>query len=47
MSIAAAEDKIDLAASYFVPDELIVKALLAARDRGVKVRLLLPGKHNE
>ena len=45
MAIAAAEHSIDLAASYFVPDELIVKALLAARDRGVKVRILLPGKH--
>lgn len=44
-SIAAAEHSIDLAASYFVPDELIVKALLAARRRGVRVRVLLPGEH--
>ena len=45
MSIAAAEHSIDLAASYFVPDELIMGALLAALKRGVRVRILLPGKH--
>ncbi|MEO6366245.1 MAG: phospholipase D-like domain-containing protein [Luteimonas sp.] len=45
MSIAAAEHTIDLAASYFVPDVLINKALVAARLRGVKVRILLPGEH--
>ena len=45
MAIAAAEHTIDLAASYFVPDELIVKALVAARQRGVRVRIVLPGPH--
>ena len=45
MSIAAAEHSIDLAASYFVPDTLIIKALIAARHRGVKIRVLLPGEH--
>jgi len=45
MSIAAAERSIDLEAAYFVPDDLIMKALLAARLRGVKVRVILPGKH--
>ncbi|HEY4581471.1 MAG TPA: phospholipase D-like domain-containing protein [Lysobacter sp.] len=45
LSIAAAERTIDLEASYFVPDELISKALMAARKRGVRVRLLLPGPH--
>ncbi|NLA66939.1 MAG: cardiolipin synthase B [Gammaproteobacteria bacterium] len=44
-AIAAAEHTIDLAASYFVPDELIMKALVAARERGVRVRVLLPGEH--
>lgn len=43
MAIAAAGQSIDLAASYFVPDELIVKALLQARQRGVRIRILLPG----
>jgi cardiolipin synthase len=45
MSIAAAERTIDVTASYFVPDALIDEALLAARGRGVRVRLLLPGPH--
>jgi len=45
MAIAAAENTIDLQAAYFVPDDLMMKALLAARLRGVKVRVLLPGKH--
>ncbi len=45
MSIAAAVKSIDLQASYFVPDELIHKALIAARKRGVKVRILVPGEH--
>lgn len=45
MSIAAAERSIDLAASYFVPDELLTAALLAALKRGVRVRILVPGPH--
>ena len=44
MSIAAAERSIDLQAAYFVPDPLIMKALLAARQRGVRVRVVVPGK---
>jgi len=45
LAIAAAEHSIDLAASYFVPDELTRNALLAARRRQVRVRILLPGRH--
>jgi len=45
MAIAAAEHSIDLAASYFVPDQLVMGALLQARKRGVRIRVLLPGKH--
>jgi cardiolipin synthase len=44
-AVAAAEHTIDLTASYFVPDELITKALIAARKRGVTVRVMLPGQH--
>ncbi|TYT23635.1 cardiolipin synthase B [Luteimonas viscosa] len=44
-AIAAATISIDLCAAYFVPDELISDALLAARGRGVRVRVLLPGEH--
>ena len=45
MAIAAAVRSIDLEASYFVPDELAIKALLAARERGVRVRIIVPGVH--
>lgn len=43
LGVAAAERTIDLAASYFVPDELLIQAFVAARQRGVRVRVLLPG----
>jgi cardiolipin synthase len=43
LSLAAAEKSIDLAAAYFVPDELVVGAFVAARKRNVRVRILLPG----
>jgi cardiolipin synthase len=45
LAIAAAESTIDLAASYFVPDKLLIEALIAARRRDVRVRILLPGPH--
>ncbi len=45
MAIAAAEESIDLSAAYFVPDPLIMSALLAARERDVKIRVLMPGPH--
>jgi len=45
MAVASAARTIDLAASYFVPDELLIEALIEARRRGVRVRVLLPGPH--
>lgn len=45
LAIAAAEETIDLAASYFVPDGLLIEALIAALRRDVRVRILLPGPH--
>ena len=45
LSITAAERTIDLAASYFVPDDLTRGALLAALKRGVRVRIIVPGEH--
>ena len=43
LSIAAATRTIDLAAAYFVPDEVAIDALVAAMQRGVRVRIILPG----
>jgi cardiolipin synthase A/B len=45
MAITAARSSIDLANSYFVPDDMAIKALIAAARRGVKVRILTPGPH--
>jgi cardiolipin synthase len=47
LSIAAAEKTIDLAMAYFVPDELAMDALLAAMKRGVRIRIILPGRHSD
>ena len=45
LSITAAQKSIDLSMAYFVPDTLASEALIAALRRGVKVRIILPGKH--
>lgn len=42
-SIAAARKHIRIAHSYFVPDNLFVKQLVDARQRGVKVEVITPG----
>ncbi|MFC5569450.1 phosphatidylserine/phosphatidylglycerophosphate/cardiolipin synthase family protein [Lysobacter yangpyeongensis] len=47
MAIAASEHSIDLQAAYFIPDELITKALIAARHRGVRIRVVVPGKNTD
>ena len=43
MALTAATHSIHLSNSYFVPDELAVKALVAAAQRGVKVQIITPG----
>ena len=47
LSITAASRTIDLAAAYFVPDELSTRALVAAMQRGVKLRIVVPGEHTD
>ena len=47
MSVAAAEQSIDLSMAYFVPDELALEALVDALKRGVKVRIVMPGKNTD
>jgi cardiolipin synthase len=44
MAITAATKTIDLSSAYFVPDELTIKALKGAAARGVKIRIITPGK---
>ena len=45
MTIAAARHSLDIHASYFVPDALVIEALVAALGRGVRIRVLVPGPH--
>jgi cardiolipin synthase len=43
LSIAAARRSIYLANAYFLPDDVAVEALVAARQRGVDVQVIVPG----
>jgi cardiolipin synthase len=45
LAISAANKSIDLEASYFIPSDLVRKALKAALKRGVRVRIIVPGAH--
>ncbi len=47
LAITAASRTIDLSASYFVPDELAVRALVDAMKRGVRLRIVVPGTHTD
>ncbi|SAL12310.1 cardiolipin synthetase [Caballeronia udeis] len=44
MAITAATQSIHLASAYFVPDGLTINALVEAARRGVRVRIVTPGK---
>ncbi|MHB1307635.1 MAG: phospholipase D-like domain-containing protein [Limisphaerales bacterium] len=43
LSIASAAKSIYLQAAYFVPDELAIATFLSARQRGVKIEIIVPG----
>ena len=45
LAVTAASRSIDLSASYFVPDDLTLQALVQAMKRGVRLRIVVPGKH--
>jgi cardiolipin synthase len=45
LAIAAARKSLLIANAYFLPDRIMVDALCAAAQRGVRVRILMPGKH--
>ena len=47
LAIAAANESIDIAASYFVPDELTTRTMASALERGVRLRIILPGPHTD
>lgn len=45
MAITAAEKSIDISNAYFVPDKMAINTLIDAAKRGVKIRVITPGKH--
>ena len=47
LSLASATKTIRLSAAYFVPDDLAVETFLAARQRGVKIEIIVPGPHSD
>ncbi|MBA2689993.1 MAG: cardiolipin synthase [Burkholderiales bacterium] len=47
LSIAAAKKSLQLSMAYFVPDDLAMQTLLEAIKRGVKIQMILPGKHTD
>ena len=47
LSIAAAKQTIDLSMAYFVPDAHTMDHIDFALKRGVRVRVIVPGKHND
>ena len=47
LSIASATRSIRLQAGYFVPDDLAIEALVAARKRGVVVEVIVPGPQTD
>ncbi|ACB77347.1 phospholipase D/Transphosphatidylase [Opitutus terrae PB90-1] len=46
LAIASARRSIDIEHAYFVPDEYAVRMLLEARQRGVRIRVIVPA-HND
>jgi cardiolipin synthase A/B len=45
LAIASARERLDLTAAYFVPRPAFIEALCDAAERGVAVRILVPGTH--
>jgi cardiolipin synthase len=44
-ALACAERSVLLSSAYFVPDRSAIRALCAARRRGVRVEIVVPGEH--
>jgi len=47
LSISSAARSVRIANAYFVPDDLSVATLAAARRRGVQVEIIVPGRHTD
>ena len=47
LALTAAKSSIDIENAYFVPDKLTVEALCSAARRGVRIRIVVPGRHTD
>jgi cardiolipin synthase A/B len=47
LALTAAKTSIDIQNAYFVPDRLTVEALCSAARRGVRIRIIVPGRHTD
>jgi cardiolipin synthase len=47
LSLAAARSSVNLSMAYFMPDDLTMDHIVAALKRGVRVRVIVPGDHND
>jgi cardiolipin synthase len=47
LALTAAKSTIDIENAYFVPDKLTVEALCSAARRGVRVRIVVPGRYTD
>jgi len=47
LSIASARSHLRIAAAYFVPDDLSIETLVAARQRGVTIEVIVPGRKSD
>jgi len=45
LSMSAARQNIRIGNAYFVPDDLTINSLIDARQRGVRVQIIVPGPH--
>jgi cardiolipin synthase A/B len=45
LALAAAKESIELTSAYFVPRPVFTQALVEAAERGVQLRILVPGSH--
>ena len=47
LAITSARQSIDLSSAYFVPDEMTIRSLIEAAQRGVRIRVIVPGTHTD
>ena len=47
LAIVCAQERLYIANAYFLPDDAAIDILIDAKKRGVDVKIIVPGKHND